>query len=357
MSKKTKPSLLIVDDDSDTLYSLRLIFEKEGFKVFIAENSENAVMMLSNKKIDIVLLDYKLGSEDGIAIGEKLIEISKKIKIILLTAYPSYELAVESTKRGFHYFFDKGTATNILVKKVKETVAEEKLPSNNKKIQVNKEDCLRFITFCRHSLIVEQIKNLSKENICLDYSKNFHSINEVVISKFQKEVDIALLCATCIFKGWEETFMALKELFNLFPFVKIIIINDKFSDDEKAQLLKMGVKGFFSSEMTSTQIKEALMTIHNGGIWAKRKVLNIAIQPNISHISRVLAKFDNTYNLSNREKEILKTMVLGLRNKDIADRLYISEKTVKTHINRIFKKLSVDSRVKAILKAKEENLV
>ena len=99
------------------------------------------------------------------------------------------------------------------------------------------------------------------------------------------------------------------------------------------------------------------MVIRDGGIWAERKILNLAIEPDIAQISKMLSDYKDSYNLSIREKEILQTMVLGIMNRDIAERLYISEKTVKTHINRIFKKLNVDSRVKAILKAKDENLV
>ena len=174
---------------------------------------------------------------------------------------------------------------------------------------------------------------------------------------FQKETDLAIVCAACIFKGIDESVRSIKDLYTLFPFVKIIIINENFNDKEKSQFLKMGIKGFFNSEMNSTDIEKALLVIRDGGIWAERKILNIAIEPDITQISRVLSSYDKNYNLSRREKEILRTLVLGIRNRDIADRLFISEKTVKTHINRIFKKLGVDSRVKAILKAKEENLV
>jgi DNA-binding NarL/FixJ family response regulator len=65
---------------------------------------------------------------------------------------------------------------------------------------------------------------------------------------------------------------------------------------------------------------------------------------------------NNRFGLTAREIEILRTMALGLKNKEIADKLFISEKTVKTHINRVFKKLGVATRAKAVLTAVENQI-
>jgi DNA-binding NarL/FixJ family response regulator len=53
--------------------------------------------------------------------------------------------------------------------------------------------------------------------------------------------------------------------------------------------------------------------------------------------------------LTSREHEVLGLVAAGLRNQEIADRLYLSEKTVKTHVNHIFTKLGVTDRVQAVL--------
>ena len=62
---------------------------------------------------------------------------------------------------------------------------------------------------------------------------------------------------------------------------------------------------------------------------------------------------NNTYGLTEREIDILRKITQGYKNKQIADQLEISEQTVKTHINRILKKLRVDNRTKAVLVAME----
>ncbi len=356
MAEKKKTTILIIDDEQSILDSYMLLLEKEGWNIFTSTNSEKALSTISTFQIDIVLLDLKLGPENGLDVGETIMNRSPETRVILLTAYPSFEVAIEATKRGFFYFLDKTTPAEIILDKIKEAARIGE--TSGKELSDGKQkNCLRFITICRHSLITDQIRKISDENICLDYSKNFKAVKEIVRTGFQKETDLAMICASCIFTSLENSVLSIKEMYTLFPFIKIIVINENFNDEEKAKFLKMGIKGFFNSEMNSADIEKALLVIRDGGIWAERKILNLAIEPDITQISRILSNHDKNYDLSRRENEILKTLVLGIRNRDIADRLFISEKTVKTHINRIFKKLGVDSRVKAILKAKEENLV
>ena len=65
----------------------------------------------------------------------------------------------------------------------------------------------------------------------------------------------------------------------------------------------------------------------------------------------------NWHNLSKREIEILQTMASGLSNFQISEKLFISENTVKIHINHIFKKLSVKSRTQAVMKAQDAQII
>ena len=60
--------------------------------------------------------------------------------------------------------------------------------------------------------------------------------------------------------------------------------------------------------------------------------------------------------LSNREREVLELLARGMTNKDIANTLYLSEKTVKNHLNNIFKKIDVTDRTKAALFAVNNNI-
>ena len=84
-----------------------------------------------------------------------------------------------------------------------------------------------------------------------------------------------------------------------------------------------------------------------------KKIMQFFLQKNI-----ILISPDTTdYQLSEREKEILSLIVQGIQLKAIADRLFISYETVRTHVKKIYKKLHVASRAEAVLKARQQGLV
>lgn len=121
-----------------------------------------------------------------------------------------------------------------------------------------------------------------------------------------------------------------------------------------------GAKGFCSIDSDSDKIDKALHLIKEGQIWAERKITCQTIQALIKErpaVKQIKTGEDNTFGLTDREREILRAVITGLKNKEIADTLTISEPTVKTHINRIYKKLGVNSRSKAILKALEDKVL
>ncbi len=68
------------------------------------------------------------------------------------------------------------------------------------------------------------------------------------------------------------------------------------------------------------------------------------------------SKASNLHDLSERELDVIKLMALGLTNQEIADRLYISLNTIKTHTSNIYSKLNVERRTQAIQKARELNI-
>jgi len=349
-------TILIVDNNKKGISEFLPSLRQDDLYFITTTDPKEAMSIIGSTTVDVVLICSRLEEADGMTMGRSIMNRSPRTRVILFTEHPSFETAIEATKKGFFYFLAKSSPIEVIADKFREAVRSG-IPSGAELSEKKQRNCLRFITICRHSMIIDQIKLISEENICMDYSCNFESIKEISKAGFQKETDLAMICASCTFTNVESSIQSIKELYTLFPFIKIIIFNENFADAEKARFLKLGIKGLFGSDMTSELLQKALLVIRDGGIWAERKILNMAIEPDAAQISRMLTHNEQSYGLSIREKEILRTLVLGIRNKDIAERLYISEKTVKTHVNRIFKKLGVDSRVKAILKAKEESLV
>jgi two-component system response regulator DegU len=164
---------------------------------------------------------------------------------------------------------------------------------------------------------------------------------------------VALVCASCNLRDFKDAYNVFPELYRNYPGVKPLVINETFTDQEKVELLKLGIRGFSSRDLNSEKLERALRHVKKGEIWVSRTVTHLSLKDMASYKSTSVLTEKNVYGLTERETEILRTMALGLKNKAIAEKLFISEKTVKTHVNRIFKKLGVTNRTRAILAALE----
>ena len=124
------------------------------------------------------------------------------------------------------------------------------------------------------------------------------------------------------------------------------IMSTIFEDDESIfKALKVGALGYLLKKAEPTKILEAIKEIVAGGspmsMQIARRVIE-SFQKPIVH--------DNEHLLTAREKEILNLLERGFRYKEIADQLFISTDTVRKHINNMYKKLQVQSRMDAVNK-------
>lgn len=115
--------------------------------------------------------------------------------------------------------------------------------------------------------------------------------------------------------------------------------------------VESGANGYVLKEADSTLLIKAINVVTRGERY---------IQPSIAAMLRqnkIIEQQNSTEALTKREMEIIKLLVGGLYNKEIADSLNISEKTVKNHISSIFKKINVSDRTQAAVYAIKNNLV
>jgi len=142
----------------------------------------------------------------------------------------------------------------------------------------------------------------------------------------------------------------LKELQHTKVKAKIIMLTFYNQVEIVEQSMEYGARGYVLKESESSILKKAILTVYNGETF---------IQPSIATILRKhkLMSNENANVLTRREMEVLKLVVAGLYNKEIADKLSISEKTVKNHISSIFRKINVADRTQAAVYAIKNNLV
>jgi len=353
---KSSPSLLIVDDEKDFLTSLQIWLENEGFRVLTAVNSQEALKIIQQEEIEVVLLDFRLGREDGFTAAKQLHEADDNLEIIILTAHPSYEAAVESIKSGLFDYLSKGDSNDKILGTIKKALQAREKELLEKGKSGSRQPLLKFIVLCNHSLIKERLETFSHHNPDFKLIKTYNSLEILDQKSSMPEVDVALVCAACCMEKDKRCFEFFNKLYQAMPQVKPVLFNEDFSEEKKVDLIRIGVKGFFSIDMGTDILKKALALIKEGETWASRRLLSIAIPSGPEYLKKYLPDKAQSFTLSQREKEILKTMALGLKNKDIADKLYISENTVKTHISNIFKKFGVNTRAQAILFSMEHRV-
>jgi len=106
--------ILLVDDEKSILKSLTFALE-ENYQVFSCTTGNEALSLMAEHKIPMVLLDLRLGKEDGIALMKQLLEIVPEAAIIIMTAYSSIESSVEAIRAGAYYFITKPVQTSQLL--------------------------------------------------------------------------------------------------------------------------------------------------------------------------------------------------------------------------------------------------
>ena len=132
--------------------------------------------------------------------------------------------------------------------------------------------------------------------------------------------------------------------------VKIFILTDSNREQDFLQALGAGVRGYLLKASEVSELTDAIRLV--------------AADDTVVYSSMVAGLFDSTLRetnqfdqLSQREKEILNLVAQGLSNRNIANRCFVSEATVKAHMRRIMEKLDVKNRAEAVTNAIEKGLI
>ena len=104
---RQKINVLVVDDDEDTRDVLEDILEDAGYSVWTADSGEQAVAMLAETPMDLVLTDMRMPGQDGLDVLEETKRLSPETDVIVMTGYASVDLAVECMKHGASDFITK----------------------------------------------------------------------------------------------------------------------------------------------------------------------------------------------------------------------------------------------------------
>lgn len=131
-----------------------------------------------------------------------------------------------------------------------------------------------------------------------------------------------------------------------YPDIGILVLTVDDSDEKILQVLQIGVAGYLLKDVDSKTLVQSIRKVYSG-----EPILSPAVTGKLMEQLSNPTPLPDNCGLSDREMEILHYVVQGSSNREIGTSLFISEKTVKNHLSSIYRKLSVDDRTQAALKA------
>jgi DNA-binding NarL/FixJ family response regulator len=129
------------------------------------------------------------------------------------------------------------------------------------------------------------------------------------------------------------------------PGARIVVLTTFDGDEDIYRALQAGARGYLLKGMDLAELTEAIRTVHAG---------KTRIPP---RVAEKLAERMGGASLTARELDVLRLIVAGKSNKDIGNALFISEATVKTHVNSLLSKLGVEDRTQAATTALQRGIV
>jgi DNA-binding NarL/FixJ family response regulator len=138
------------------------------------------------------------------------------------------------------------------------------------------------------------------------------------------------------------------------PGLAVVLLTAALDEAQVVEAVRMGVQGIVLKENALQVLVQAVREVHAGGQWLEQRAAGRALA---RMLQREAGERDLAAVLTQREIEIVRMVATGLRNKEIARRLSITEGTVKIHLHNIFEKLKVESRLELTLRAQSKGLV
>lgn len=164
-------------------------------------------------------------------------------------------------------------------------------------------------------------------------------------------VDLILLGS----RGGQNLFDVMASLKASRPDLKILVTGTGADDETILKALAAGAKGYVDEAATPAEFTTAIRIVHQGSVWAPRRVLSMFIERVTTSPGRIFPAGRVTF--TDREKEVLELLVAGRSNKEIGSALGIEERTVKAHVAKLMRKVGVQNRIALSVHAITHSLV
>lgn len=219
-------------------------------------------------------------------------------------------------------------------------------------------DSVKVLIVEDHKLMRVGLKSLFEEFPEINIVSEAQSAKEAIEKVRSLKPDVILMdIGLPDMSGIEAT----KKILEQFEGVKVIMLTSHITEQEVLDSLAAGANAYAMKDINTEILVMVIKTVKEGALWLDPQVVPIIREKNSGiipqrQLSRANFKAQHS-NLTEREYEVLKLVVDGKSNNEIAKELTISEHTAKAHVCNIIQKMVVDDRTQAAVKALKEGLV
>jgi len=143
-------------------------------------------------------------------------------------------------------------------------------------------------------------------------------------------------------------FAVLHQLRSSCPRIRAVVLLDSSKEEMILDAFRAGAKGIFSRQDSMEMLSRSIRCVHQGQIWADSRQMSLAVEALASAPTIRAQSGDGLNLLTKREMEVVHCLAEGLTNREIAERLGLSQHTIKNYLFRVFDKLGVSSRVELL---------
>ncbi|HEX8172934.1 MAG TPA: response regulator transcription factor [Thermoanaerobaculia bacterium] len=210
---------------------------------------------------------------------------------------------------------------------------------------------VRILVADDHPIVLEGLAQLFSTDPELEVVVRCASGDEVLPAIRRERPDVAILDVRMPGRSGLEI---LREVAAKKIAVRVVLLSGQLSDAETLDAVRLGVAGIVLKEAAPRALLQCVRNVAAGEQWLDQKTIHSALdkmlrrEAGVEKAARLLTR---------RELDIVRMVATGLRNKEIGEKLSISEGTVKMHLHSIYEKLSISGRVELSNYARDHDLV
>ena len=180
------------------------------------------------------------------------------------------------------------------------------------------------------------------------------NVSSLIPTAQAQQVDVLAISSTLKDRA-EETFELVRKLRSVCPATKTVVLLDSQKHEDVINAFRAGARGVFSRDSSVEMFCKCMHRVHRGDIWADTREVALAIDALASAPAVRAVDGEGLSLLSKRELEVVQCLVQGLTNREIADKMGLSQHTIKNYLFRVFDKLGVSSRTELLFMTLSQN--